>query len=165
MDSGTCIAGMPNARYNCCLDAAMSVIEGRWKCTIICMLTKYGPMRFSELERKIGDVSSRILSKQLKELEADGMVIRTVYPDRKLKVSYSLSERGESILPILADLAEWGARNRMVQVIVPDRSALPDLDGDGTGPRAVELAEEDPLPRSEDQAAVRYDDVHRGPNA
>lgn len=119
MDSGTCITGMPNARYNCCLDAAMSVIEGRWKCTIICMLMKYGPMRFSELERKIGDVSSRILSKQLKELEADGMVIRTVYPDRKLKVSYSLSERGESILPILADLAEWGARNNMVQVIVP----------------------------------------------
>ncbi len=107
-------------RYNCCVDAAMSVIEGRWKSTIICMLFNQGGMRFSELERRIGEVSSRILSKQLKELEEDGMIIRTVAPDKKLKVVYSLSAKGESILPILGSLAEWGACHQMIEVITPE---------------------------------------------
>ena len=60
-----------SARYNCSIDAAMSVIEGRWKGTIICMLANDGTLRFSELQRKIGEITSRILSKQLKELEAE----------------------------------------------------------------------------------------------
>ncbi len=106
-------------RYNCCVDAAMSVIEGRWKCTILCMLANNGPLRFSELQRLIGEVSSRILSKQLKELEDDGMVSRTVGSDRKLKVVYSLTDKGESIIPLLAQLARWGALNQMVNVISP----------------------------------------------
>ena len=59
-------------RFNCSLDAAMSVIEGRWKPTIICLLAQNGSMRFNELLNKIGEVSSRMLSKQLKELEAEG---------------------------------------------------------------------------------------------
>ncbi len=109
----------PGVRYDCCIDAAMSVIEGRWKCTILCLLCKEGPMRFAELQRRIGEISSRILSKQLKELEEDGMVLRTVGSDRKLCVTYSLSSKGMSVLPALAALAEWGARYQMMQVIVP----------------------------------------------
>ena len=77
-----------SARYNCSIDAAMSVIEGRWKGTIICMLANDGTLRFSELQRKIGEITSRILSKQLKELEADGMITRHVIPDGKVKVEY-----------------------------------------------------------------------------
>ena len=128
-------------RYNCCIDAAMSVIEGRWKCTILCMLCTNGPMRFSELERRIGEVTSRILSKQLRELEGDCMVRRTVESDGKLKVTYSLTDKGRSIIPILGALAQWGARNQAVQVIVPtDPSALGHLDGDPARAGAVELA-------------------------
>lgn len=104
-------------RYNCAVDAAMSVIEGRWKGTILCMLHMNGAMRFSELQRSIGDVTSRILSKQLKELEADHMIARSVDSSGKLKVEYSLTAKGDSILPILADLAEWGARNQCMQLI------------------------------------------------
>ncbi len=104
------------ARFNCCLDAAMRVIEGRWKCTILCMLVKEGPMRFSELQRGIGDITSRILSKQLKELEADGMVDRTVADDRKLRVTYSITEKGESIRPALEVLARWGSDHQMGDV-------------------------------------------------
>ena len=112
----------PNVRYDCCIDAAMSVIEGRWKCTILCLLFKEGPMRYVELQRRIGEISSRILSKQLKELEEDGMILRTVGPDRKISVTYSLSSKGMSVLPALKALAEWGARYQMMQVIVPTDS-------------------------------------------
>ncbi len=107
------------ARYNCPLDAAMSVIEGRWKCTILCMLAQRGTMRFSELQRSMGDVTSRILSKQLKELEGDGMIVRNVIPDVRVKVEYSITGRGLSIVPILEQLALWGIRNQCLQVIVP----------------------------------------------
>ena len=115
-----------NVRYDCCIDAAMSVIEGRWKCTILCLLFKEGPMRYAELQRRIGEISSRILSKQLKELEEDGMVLRTVGTDRKISVTYSLSSKGMSVLPALAALAEWGARYQMMQVIVP-RDPVPEM--------------------------------------
>lgn len=106
------------SRYNCCIDAAMSVIEGRWKGTIICMLAKDGPLRFSELQKNIGEITSRILTKQLKELEEDGMVMRTVQSDGKVKVYYSLTQRGNSVIPVLECLARWG-RDQMIQVIVP----------------------------------------------
>lgn len=105
-----------SARYNCSIDAAMSVIEGRWKGTIICMLANDGTLRFSELQRKIGEITSRILSKQLKELEADGMITRHVIPDGKVKVEYTLTENGKSIIPVLASLAEWGAMHQCIQV-------------------------------------------------
>lgn len=131
-----------NARYNCSLDAAMAVIEGRWKCTILCMLSVDGPMRFSELQRRIGEITSRILSKQLKELESDGMVSRSVDADGKLKVRYSLTRKGESIIPVLQNLARWGVENQCLQVIVPqesDISLAANLDRDASEAGSVEL--------------------------
>ena len=106
-------------RVNCAIDATMSVIEGRWKGTILCMLFKNGKMRFSELQKDIGEITSRILTKQLKELEEDGMLRRDVDTSGKIKVEYSLTERGMSIIPVLYSMAEWGARNQFVQIIVP----------------------------------------------
>ncbi|MGN0099213.1 MAG: winged helix-turn-helix transcriptional regulator [Candidatus Methanomethylophilaceae archaeon] len=106
-------------RMNCAIDATMSVIEGRWKGTILCMLCMNGTMRFSELQKRIGEITSRILTKQLKELEEDGMIVRKVITDGKIRVEYSLTDRGHSILPVLYAIAEWGARNQFVQVIVP----------------------------------------------
>lgn len=132
-----------NARYNCALDAAMSVIEGRWKCTIICMLALDGSLRFSELQKRIGEITSRILSKQLKELESDGMVRRSVSCDGKLKVEYDLTDKGRSLLPILVELAKWGVDNQCLQVIVPheaDLSQTANLDCDGSATGSVELA-------------------------
>ncbi len=127
-------------RYDCCVDAAMSVIEGRWKCTILCMLHG-GPLRYSELQRRIEGITSRILSKQLRELEDDGMVLRIVNADRKLKVTYSLTKKGESILPILASLAEWGAMNQMINVIVPEEaSTFDDLNHNASDTGSIELA-------------------------
>ena len=103
-------------RFNCALDAAMSVIEGRWKPTIICLLAQNGSMRFNELLNRIGEVSSRMLSKQLKELEADAIVD----DHGALKVSYSLTDRGMSLIPVLRDLARWGAENQFRTLVEID---------------------------------------------
>lgn len=66
----------------------MSIIGGRWKSTIICMLGYYGTLRFSELKKMMGNITSRILTKQLRELERDGMISRDVLYNGKIKVQY-----------------------------------------------------------------------------
>ena len=98
-------------RMNCAVDATMSVIEGRWKTVIMCLLLRNGPMRFNQLMRSIDGVSPRILTKQLKEMESDGIILRTSYPEIPPRVEYSVTERGESLAPILKAMAEWGLRN------------------------------------------------------
>ena len=101
----------PTPRMNCAVDATMSVIEGRWKTVILCKLYRNGPMRFNQLMKEIDGVSPRILTKQLKEMEADGVVKRTSYPEIPPRVEYSITERGESLAPILKAMAEWGLEN------------------------------------------------------
>jgi DNA-binding HxlR family transcriptional regulator len=113
----------------CPVNAAMSVIEGRWKPTILCMLSRNGAMRFSELQRMIGGITSRMLSKQLKELESDGMIERSVSSSGKLKVTYAITEKGKSIEPILIELSKWGVEHQMAKVIVPDSSENPQDSG------------------------------------
>ena len=107
-------------RVNCAIDATMSVIEGRWKGTILCMLFKNGTMRFSELQKEIGEITSRILTKQLKELEGDRMIRRNASTEGKIKVEYSLTDRGWSIIPVLKVIGEWGLNNQFVNIIVPE---------------------------------------------
>ena len=98
-------------RMNCAVDATMSVIEGRWKTVILCKLYKNGPMRFNQLMKEIDGVSPRILTKQLKEMEADGIIKRTSYPEIPPRVEYSITERGLSLGPILKAMADWGLKN------------------------------------------------------
>ena len=98
-------------RMNCAVDATMSVIEGRWKTVILCKLYMNGPMRFNQLMKEIDGVSPRILTKQLKEMEADGIIKRTSYPEIPPRVEYSITERGLSLGPILKAMADWGLKN------------------------------------------------------
>ena len=98
-------------RMNCAVDATMSVIEGRWKTVILCKLYANGPMRFNQLMKEIDGVSPRILTKQLKEMEADGIIKRTSYPEIPPRVEYSITERGLSLGPILKAMADWGLKN------------------------------------------------------
>lgn len=89
----------------------MSVIEGRWKSTILCILAKWGPKRFNQLVKSIEGVSPRMLTKQLKELEKDGIVDRRAYPEVPPRVEYSITEKGLSLVPVLEALARWGREN------------------------------------------------------
>lgn len=86
----------------------LSMISGKWKMVIMYWIIEYQPIRYNELHRKIGTISFRTLSQQLRELEEDGIIIRKEYPQIPPKVEYSLSEKGLSLMPILEEMCKWG---------------------------------------------------------
>ena len=114
-------------RMNCSLDAAMSVIEGKWKTVILCRMMREGrPLRFKEL-MEVEGISSRILTKQLREMEADGLVVKKTYRESPPRTEYSLTARAESLAPILRELAQWGMDNMFGNRVVFDSSVkMPD---------------------------------------
>src|SRR6185295_16142365 len=90
----------------CPITATIEVIGGKWKPPIIWLLLK-SPMRFGELSKTMPDIALKVLSKQLKELEADGIIARKAYPEVPPRVEYSLTEKGASLRPTLTLLSEW----------------------------------------------------------
>ena len=103
-------AKRPARQYNCPVEAALDVIGGKWKVLILCWL-KEGVHRFGELRRRVGGVSERVLTQQLRELERDGIVHRKVYPEVPPKVEYSLTPFGETLRPVLCLLNDWGKKH------------------------------------------------------
>ena len=91
----------------------MSLIQGKYRMFILYALMEFRIVRFNELHRYIGSISYKTLSATLKQLEADGLIHREEYPQIPPKVEYSLTERGESLIPILDQMCEWGDRNRL----------------------------------------------------
>ena len=85
------------------------MLEGRWKMVIIFHLFDRGVLRFSELERAIPGVSQKVLIQQLRDLEHDGIVSRTVYPQVPPRVEYDLTAWGKAMCPALDALLEWAA--------------------------------------------------------
>ncbi len=98
---------MKSYDYDCPIEAALEVIGGKWKAICVYYL-KTGPLRFSELHDLLETVSSRMLSKQLKELQAQGIVRRTVYPEAPPRVEYALTEYGRTLLPLIDLMCAWG---------------------------------------------------------
>jgi DNA-binding HxlR family transcriptional regulator len=88
---------------------ALRMLEGRWKLVIIFQLFVHPTLRFSALERAITGVSQKMLIQQLRELERDGIVRRTVYPEVPPKVEYSLTSFGKALCPALDALLKWAA--------------------------------------------------------
>ena len=94
----------------CSVEAAISLIDGKWKCVILYHLLS-GTLRFNEIRRLVPAVTQRTLTNQLRELEMDGLIVRTVYAQVPPKVEYSLSELGRTMVPVLSALKEWGDSN------------------------------------------------------
>ena len=94
----------------CSVEAAIGLIDGKWKCIILFHLLA-GTMRFNEIRRMIGNVTPRMLTNQLRELEGDGLITRKVFAQVPPKVEYSLSPLGRSMKPILHALKDWGDAN------------------------------------------------------
>lgn len=90
-------------------ETALHLLEGRWKLSIIFHLFDRATLRFSQLERAIPAVSQKMLIRHLRELERDGIVLRTAYPEVPPKVEYSLTDWGQKLCPALDALLEWGA--------------------------------------------------------
>jgi DNA-binding HxlR family transcriptional regulator len=95
--------------YRIPVEATLDVIGGKWKTLILCHLT-YGAKRTSELKKSMPEITQKMLTQQLRELEEDGVITRTVFNQVPPKVVYELSELGESLKPIIDQMCEWGER-------------------------------------------------------
>ena len=91
----------------------LSVIGGKWKMILLYLLYDHKVVRYNELQRLAGGITYKTLSVQLKELEADGLILRKEYPQIPPKVEYSLTQRGKSLIPILDLMCEWGEQHRL----------------------------------------------------
>jgi DNA-binding HxlR family transcriptional regulator len=94
--------------YHCTVEAALDVIGGKWKPVILWALGD-NVLRFSELQKGLPGVNSKMLTKQLRELEEDGIITRTVYPEVPPRVEYAITDFGRTLIPILQALCKWGA--------------------------------------------------------
>lgn len=90
----------------------LSLISGKYKMVILYCLMEFEVVRFNELKRYLKNVTDKTLSNNLKELEADRLIIRKEYPQIPPKVEYRLSERGKSLMNVLDQLCVWGEKNR-----------------------------------------------------
>jgi DNA-binding HxlR family transcriptional regulator len=94
--------------YPCCGSVTMGIIGGKWKTVILYHLIQ-GPLRYNELRKEMNSVTERTLSLQLKKLEEDGIIQRKVYTSKPpLKVEYSLTDFGKTLIPLLQSIADWG---------------------------------------------------------
>lgn len=114
MDTVTAPADPKTSRFDsydcsggCPVEAALEQISGKWKGLVIYHLLGQ-TLRFSELKRRVGGVTQRSLTKQLRELETDGIIDRTVYPVVPPKVEYCLTDKGRRLSPIIEALHQWG---------------------------------------------------------
>lgn len=99
---------MNEPQHTCPVEVTVKLIGGKWKLVILYQLANHGTKRFNELRRIFPEVTQRMLTRQLRELEEDGLVNRKVYPEVPPKVEYSLSDTGKSLIPLLLQLRDWG---------------------------------------------------------
>lgn len=105
---------MPSDGYKngvCPIEFTMKAIGGKWKLLILYYLMTDRIKRYGELKKSITDITHKMLSQQLKELETDGLIHREEYHQIPRKVEYTLSEKGVTLLPILGAMQQWGREN------------------------------------------------------
>ncbi|MNE31995.1 HTH-type transcriptional activator HxlR [compost metagenome] len=93
---------------NCKVETALEILVGKWKPVILFHLFANGTMRFSELQRAIPDITKKMLTSQLRELEYHDIIHREVYRQIPPKVEYSISEYGKGMVPVLVAINDWG---------------------------------------------------------
>lgn len=96
-----------STNYTCPIEATLSLIGGKYKAIILWHLLNH-TMRYSELHKKMPNATDKMLTQQLRELEKDGLITRTVYPVVPPKTEYSLTDFGKSLVPILNAMCDWG---------------------------------------------------------
>lgn len=99
-----------NKTYHNPTEVTLDRIGGKWKTAILCLLAEQGELRNGQTLRSLAPITQKMLSQQLKELEADGLILRTVFLEVPPKVVYELTESGRSLRMVLDPLCEWGKR-------------------------------------------------------
>jgi DNA-binding HxlR family transcriptional regulator len=107
--------------YGCPVQATINVISGKWKVQILWLLS-FEPMRYAELRKALGKVTEKVLTDQLRQLEADRLVDRVVAPSVPPAVTYSLSAEGEKLVPMMSSLCEWGSAHFGIKGNLPRRA-------------------------------------------
>lgn len=102
---------MEKKAEQCKIVVALDTIVGKWKPIILMQLVFGGTKRFNELRRLMPDITQRMLTLQLRELEEQDLIKRVIYPQVPPKVEYSLTEYGRTIIPLLDSMHEWGANH------------------------------------------------------
>ena len=96
-------------RQACPISPVVDLVFSRWTTPILWSLHHEGRLRFVELQRHIGTITPKVLTQRLRQLERDGLVLRTYHPEVPPRVEYEISELGRSLAPLFASLAEWSA--------------------------------------------------------
>jgi DNA-binding HxlR family transcriptional regulator len=108
---------LKNTMFHCPVEATLSLIGGKYKPIILYHLIDQ-KLRFSELQRIMPQATQKMLTQQLRELEADGLVHREVFPVVPPKTEYSLTEYGRTLIPVLTEMCEWG-KEHLSEYIIP----------------------------------------------
>ncbi|MBP8082891.1 MAG: helix-turn-helix transcriptional regulator [Spirochaetes bacterium] len=95
--------------YRCAMELSLDLIGGKWKAMILWIISER-IVRFNALRRELHGITQKMLTQQLRELEADGLLNRKVYPEVPPKVEYTLTEQAKKLLPVLEQLCEWGKK-------------------------------------------------------
>jgi DNA-binding HxlR family transcriptional regulator len=110
--------------HGCPVQATINVLSGKWKVQAVWRLS-FGPLRFGELRNLLRGVSEKVLTAQLRELEKDRVVSRTVVRSSPPKVTYSLSPSGETLIPLLEGLCDWGSKQFGIKPNLPRNPHTP----------------------------------------
>lgn len=95
----------------CPIAPVLDIVFSRWTTPILWTLNAFGRQRFVVLQRNIGTITPKVLTQRLRQLERDGLLMRTYYPEVPPRVEYEISELGRSLAPLFAHLADWSAEN------------------------------------------------------
>lgn len=95
----------------CPIAPVVDIVFSRWTTPILWALHEYGRQRFVELERRLVTITPKVLTQRLRQLERDGLIVRTYHPEVPPRVEYEISDLGRSLAPLFATLAEWAATN------------------------------------------------------
>lgn len=114
---------MQDEDEKCPVTTTLDILGGKWKAAVLWHLVRK-TRRFNELKHLIPDITQKMLTQQLRELEADGLLHRQVYPEAPPHVEYSLTSYGKTLIPVLNSMAEWG--------LAHEQELTKGLSGDGT---------------------------------
>ncbi|MFE7273988.1 winged helix-turn-helix transcriptional regulator [Streptomyces sp. NPDC057623] len=111
LGNGATRGGHVDPERACPVSPVVDLVFSRWTTPILWTLNEFGRQRFVQLQRNIGTITPKVLTQRLRQMERDGLVVRTYHPEVPPRVEYEISALGRSLAPIFAHLADWSAEN------------------------------------------------------
>lgn len=102
--------------YYCTVDYALDIFGGKWKPRLLCILGNEAPLRYGDLKREMENISDAALADSLKELQQQGIISRHQYNEMPIRVEYSLTAKGKSLLPVLDTISDWAIQHSRADI-------------------------------------------------